>query len=280
MNSAIDRYDDIFNHLMNLAINRFTWGNLPLGLTSEQLEKLLIEKGVLMGYKSKYGLVILPCFGENKINIYGLPTHYRTMSVNGIMEDLVDIKDGVLLKNNPTSTGDYNLISNYATLLNDIQMTQDVNLFQQNIPKIIITENGSELTAKNIINKLRQFKLFIFARKSITSQIKVEDVLDTSSPYLLDKLTDFEKEKYNQILTRLGINNANTDKKERLITDEVNANNDLINVNLDLMFDVRKKFTEEFNSKFGTNVTVEKREVNLNDDRANDDNSLSNDNRG
>jgi len=280
LNSAIDRYDDIFNHLMNLAINRFTWGNLPLGLTSEQLEKLLIEKGVLMGYKSKYGLVILPCFGENKINIYGLPTHYRTMSVNGIMEDLVDIKEGVLLKNNPTSTGDYNLISNYATLLNDIQMTQDVNLFQQNIPKIIITENGSELTAKNIINKLRQFKLFIFARKSITSQIKVEDVLDTSSPYLLDKLTDFEKEKYNQILTRLGINNANTDKKERLITDEVNANNDLINVNLDLMFDVRKKFTEEFNSKFGTNVTVEKREVNLNDDRANDDNSLSNDNRG
>ena len=66
----------------------------------------------------------------------------------------------------------------------------------------------------------------------------------------------------NELLTFLGINNANTDKKERLIVDEVNAKHDFILVNLDHMFDEREKAVKEINEKFGLNIKVEKREVN------------------
>ena len=50
-------------------------------------------------------------------------------------------------------------------------------------------------------------------------------------------------------------------KRERLIQDEVNANNDYIQINLDLMYDMRLKFCEEVNAMFGTNIKVEKRKV-------------------
>ena len=86
-------------------------------------------------------------------------------------------------------------------------------------------------------------------------------MLDTQAPYLLDKLQDYKNELRSELLTFLGINNNNIVKKERLITDEVNANNELISIMLDLMYDLRKKACEEINNKFGLNITVNKREV-------------------
>ena len=78
----------------------------------------------------------------------------------------------------------------------------------------------------------------------------------------------------NELLTFLGINNSNTDKKERLLVDEVNSNNDFILVNIDHMYDERKRAVEEINKKFNLNITVDKREVELSGelyDRVKDD---------
>lgn len=259
---ALSREELLLNEFINLAINRFTWENLPFGLTSEQLEYMLIRFGELGGFKSKnQGILILPTFGESDVNVYGLPTKYRVESLNGQYTDSVDIDDIVLLKNNPTGTGDMETLQIFAKKIDDIESTQDVNLFQQNIPKIILTDENGKLTGKNLIQKLREYKFVIFGKKSLASSIEKSDVLDTSSPYLLDKLQDYKGDLRNELLTFLGINNNNVDKKERLITDEVNANNELISIMLDLMYDLRQRFCEEMKKKFNLDIKVSKREV-------------------
>ena len=141
-------------------------------------------------------------------------------------------------------------------------MTQDVNLFQQCMPKLILADEDSKLTAKNIINKIRKFKFVIFGKTTLVNNIKTSDVLDTSSPYILDKLQEQKIDLKNELLTYLGINNNNNiKKKERMIVDEVNANNEYTAINLDLMYDLRKRACDEINKKFGLNIKVEKREV-------------------
>lgn len=248
---------------VNLAVNRFTWDNLPQGLSSEILEEQLLKRGCMLGYESDFGLVILPCMGESDLNIYGMPTAYNVFSVNGKLQGMVNADDGVLLRNNPTSTDDYSFLEVYAKKLSDVNQTTDVNLFQQNIPKIILTDENGRLTAKALIDNLKRFKTVIFAKKNLGTQMNSSEILDNSAPYILDKLSDYENTLINKVLTRLAINNINSDKRERMIVDEVNANNDFININLDLMYDVRKNFCKEFNEKFGTNLKVKKREVNL-----------------
>ena len=52
------------------------------------------------------------------------------------------------------------------------------------------------------------------------------------------------------MLSYLGINNL-SEKKERLISDETNSNNELINMNLQSYLAPRKKACEQFNEKFG-----------------------------
>ena len=48
------------------------------------------------------------------------------------------------------------------------------------------------------------------------------------------------------------------DKKERLIVDEANANNDYINRNVDLLYKNRKIACDKINEKFNLNITVKR----------------------
>lgn len=263
---AISRYDYLLNDFINLAINRFTWDNLPLGLTSEQMEFLLISKGQLMFFEDNMqGYYILPSYPTSDLNVYGVATKYVVMSENGKYNKTIDIEKGVLIKNNPLASADIPTLETFAKRIDDIEMTQDVNLFQQCIPKIILADEDSKLTAKALINKVRQFKFAIFGKKSLVNNITSSDVLDTTSPYILDKLQQQKYDLKNELLTYLGINNNNNVKKERMIVDEVNANNEYTSINLDLMFDLRERACKEINEKFGFNIKVKKREVKVDD---------------
>lgn len=259
---AISRYDELLNEFTNLAINRFSWENLPYGLTSEQLELLLISRGQLMFFQDKLiGDLILPCYPTTDINVYGLATEYRVNAENGKYDETVNIDDGVIIKNNPLAVADMPTLEIFAKRIDDVEMTQDVNLFQQCMPKLILADEDSKLTAKSVVDKIRKFKFVIFGKKSLVNNISTSDVLDTSSPYIIDKLQQQKFDLKNELLTYLGINNNNNIKKERMIVDEVNANNEYTTINLDLMYDLRKKACDEINSKFGLNIKVEKREV-------------------
>lgn len=260
---ANSRYDLLYNEFLNLAINRFTWeGDLPYGLTSEQLEFLLITKGMLMGYEDELtGFRILPCFGEKDINAYGLPTTYKIMSENGKINDSVDVDNGVLLRNNPIGSADIDVIRSYAKKIDDIEMTMEVNLFQQSIPRIILADEDSKLSAKKLIEQIRQFKFAIFGKSTLTNNIKSSDVLDTQAPYVLDKLQDLKIALKNEYLTFVGINNSYNTKKERMLVDEVNSNNDYMATAIDLGYDMRKCFCDEVKKKFSKNLIVKKREV-------------------
>ena len=258
---AISREYLLLNEFLNLAINRFTWTNLPKGLTSERLEEMLICHGTLGAFVENEMLVILPMFGTKKVNIYNEHTDFHLFGFNGQTFSKSE-EEIVKLKNNQLGTEDLSTLQIYAKKIDDIEQTQDVNLFQQTIPKLIGTNKDGILTAKNIIKQIKEHKFVIFTKsKGLENQIKKEEVLDNTAPYLLDKLSDYENFYRNKVLTFLGINNANTDKKERLITSEVNANNDYIQINLDLMFDMRKRFCDEVKEKFGIIINVEKRRV-------------------
>lgn len=63
-----------------------------------------------------------------------------------------------------------------------------------------------------------------------------------------------------------GINTLSNEKKERLITDEANSNNELINLNLQSYLVPRQKACEQFNEKFGLTGTDKKISVRVRSD--------------
>ena len=257
---AIDHTQEIFNRFLNLAINRFTWDNLPTGIESRKLEEFLIRYGMVAFFNDdNYGNMILPCFNTSELNVYYEPTEVNVMGHK--YDKKIAIDDVVIIRNNATADNDYDDLLTFATRINEIELTMDINLNAQKTPFVVLCDEKERLTFKNIINEVRKFKYAIFGTKNL--KMNNVDVLNTSSPYLLDKLQQQKRELFNELLSFLGINNYNVEKRESLIVDEVNANNEFILVNLEHMYEERKKACDLINAKFGTNIEVKKREVYL-----------------
>jgi len=54
----------------------------------------------------------------------------------------------------------------------------------------------------------------------------------------------------------LGLNNANQDKKERLVTDEVSANDEQVMASRNIHLKARKTAADKINKMFGLNINV------------------------
>ena len=78
-------------------------------------------------------------------------------------------------------------------------------------------------------------------------------------PFIAPDLIALRDKYKSECFAHFGINyNPSEGKKERLLKDEINSNNDYINSMCDLMFKERQKAIEKVNKKYGLNIIVEK----------------------
>ena len=75
--------------------------------------------------------------------------------------------------------------------------------------------------------------------------------------YIVDDLLIDLRKFENEFCTDLGIPNSNTEKRERMITDEVNSNNTETALRAELWLERLKECVTRVNGMFGTNITVE-----------------------
>ena len=85
------------------------------------------------------------------------------------------------------------------------------------------------------------------------------EVLQTNSPYVADKLQEYKRNVWSEALSFLGVNNVADEKAERLITDEVNANNEMIDLSAQTMLLTRQQAAKKLNENYGFNVEVKQR---------------------
>lgn len=286
-------YIDYLDRLKLLATSLFTWENLDdiCGFgASRFLEQSLYELGracfVNDTDKQKIGMKVFKVNPSDKLNIYELPTKVTAWSI-GYSEEF-DFDDIVYIMNNELELPTINTLQLMAYRLFDTERTIDVNLTAQKTPVLIEGDTKTILTLKNVYMQYSGNTPFIFGNKQFDISNKL-NVLKTDAPYLIDKLELHKHEIWNEALTYLGIDNANTDKKERLITDEVESNNELITYYLNCFYKTRKQACDLINKKFLQNNdkkikiklnTDVLKELDLNEDniKGGDDNGTLHDN--
>lgn len=250
-------YVDYLDRLKLVATSLFTWEGLDevAGIgASRFLELALYENGRGVFFKDdELGYMALRVNPNDKFNVYMLPTKVICYSFEYNKEK--DFDDVVYIMNNNLQKPTLETLKLFAYRLYEVERTIDTNLLAQKTPILIEGDTKTILTLKNVYMQYSGNTPFIFGNKQYDLSNKLS-VLKTDAPYLLDKLTLYKHEIWEECLTFLGINNANTDKKERLITDEVNSNNELINYYLNCFYKTRKEACEQINKKYGLNIQI------------------------
>jgi len=251
-------YADYFDRLKLLAISLFTWEGLDeiAGYGASRFMELnLFEYGKSCFYKDETkGYMVLRANPDDKFNIYMLPNKILAWSLG--YSKKVDFDDLVYVMNNDLCLPTSQTIELMSYRLFETERTIDVNLIAQKTPILIEGDTKTILTLKNVYMQYSGNTPFIFGNKQFDISNKL-NVLKTDAPYLIDKLELHKHEIWNEALTYLGINNANTDKKERLITNEVDSNNDLINYYLNCFYKTRKEACDMINKKYGLKIKIE-----------------------
>ena len=242
-------------HYQMLALNRYRWENLPNGIESRYIEEMLYDNGeCAMFDHPDLGLCVLRSSSRENLNIYGEPTK---LSLTGFNEHrTVMMDDCVRIMNNDLALPTLPNIVYYARRMAELDDIIMQNLRQQRVPYLFATDENNSFSLKSLYDRMYQGEPAIFIDKEM---LKGEPenimVLPTQAPYLVDKLQVQKQEMERELLTFLGINNT-LEKKERLLVDETNSNNQFIKMASDIGFKQRQLACEQLNEMFGLNVRV------------------------
>lgn len=251
-------YLQYVNRLTELSISMFDWKNLPSTIDVRFLELALFNDGMAVFFKDEVmGYLGLQVMIGGELDVYRIPSTRSVFAQNGYQREL-DRNNSVIIFNNMLHTNSILDVQEMSKRLYEIQRTIDVNVLQQKTPKIITCTENQRLVMKNLYAQYIGNEPFIFGDKNLDlSGIKT---LDTTSPYVADKLYELKAQYWNEALTYLGISNVNTVKKERMITDEVQRNlGGTIASRYSRLF-MRQQACEQINKMFGLNISVDYRE--------------------
>lgn len=251
-------FTDYFYRLSLIALSIFKWDNLPNGINERWIEKYLFDIGECMFFKDPILGFRVSKSIDKGINVYNEPIDLEPEST-GLTEPKTYKNgiDAVLIKNNDLSIPTLPTLQLYAYRLADLTRAQDVNITAQKTPILIITSDRQKLTMKNVFNQWSGNEPVIYGDKEMN--IDGVKVLKTDAPIVFDKIQIQKHQLWNEVMTFLGVNNANQDKKERLVDDEVQANNEQVKICLDVMLKARQSACMDINRIFGTNIKVSAR---------------------
>lgn len=251
-------YYDYLERFKKICLSMFEWKNLPDSMSARYLEECLYYKGQAALLKDElYGYINTQVCDDGYLNIYGLPSQlhcysYQYNTQRNLYTGLEgkELSDAVLVMNNWQRTPTAFTIELFCQRLAEAEMTASINIKAQKTPVLIVVDENQRLMMENLYSQYDGNRPFIFGDKNQLSENAIKSI-NTGANFIADKIMEYKKQIWNEALQFLGVNTLQTEKKERLITDEASSNNELINLNLQSMLIPRQEAAEQFNKLFG-----------------------------
>lgn len=250
------------NQLYLKIFSLFTFENLPDTWDIDYLRDNLFRNGIMACVEKDGVNYCLNC-GYTGINVYNKPTKVMiSNTVLGTFERTIH-KDCELLYINYLN-GHFlsceRIVNRYALLLAQCDGSLNVNLINSRVAHVFIGETDAQIKSyKKMYDEISNGKPCAFIKNSKNGtplDNSKLDILNVKNTYVANDILLTKRTIMNEFLTEIGINNANTNKRERLVTDEVNANDEETNALLMLWKDTMTKCFDKINAMFDTNIKV------------------------
>lgn len=218
-------------YLLQKAISVFVWRIPETWNRAYFLYTLYCFGHVAIINTNKYGVIPQAC-GLEGYNVFYQPTNAIITNplLLGLRTPRID-SECVLLKLQPDYGGIMDLVSTYANLLAECVLSAGTNLVNSKTAFGFFTDKKNVADAiKKAYDQAANGQPLVVMDKQLQNPTDGKPALDNffrdvKGGYILSDLLSDMRKIEAMYDTDIGIPNANTDKRERLITDEVNANN-------------------------------------------------------
>lgn len=253
-------YTDYYYRLMLIARSVFEWENLPNGIDEKWIERYLFLEGRCVFFKDdELGFMVAKCADDGTLNAYDEPTSVTPSATGYIGKSLETNEECVIIRNNDISLSTSPSIQLFAYRLAEATRTSDVNIRAQKTPVIVLCDDKQKLSFKKAMSQIEENEFAVYGYKNF--DIDAIKAIKLDAPVVFDKLTLQKHDVWNECMTFLGINNANQDKRERLVDDEVQANNEQVFASGNVFLKARQQACKQINELFGLNISVKLREM-------------------
>lgn len=260
-NTELQRF--FARYLLQKAMSVFKW-DLPETWDRDYFLYVLYGIGYIAVLNTdKYGVIPQQC-GLDGYNIFYQPK--RALITNPLLKGLRSLDIGTqctLIKLQPDYGSVMDLVGFYADMMALTAETAGVNLVNSRLSYVFFGKNKNTAESqKKLFDRVASGEPATFVDTALydvqsgnPSWIPFQQ--NVGQNYIAgDALADLRKWEM-MFDTDIGIPNANTDKKERLISDEVNANNVEVTSKADLWLDQLQKSFAQTSKMFGIKLGVE-----------------------
>ena len=211
------------NIIMQLAMSRFKWLNLPNTCDARFLEWTLLNEGVAtiaFPPKMRGTFFSTRVQFQSELDVYDNPFQWDSIGNNG-WRFHCSMFNGALIRDNSTRFPLMEGINLYARELAQIRITKNVNRFHQKMPVIFLTPEARKNDAINMIKQVAGGEPAVLAYPEFERDLSAM-ALQTGVPYLAEPMAQDEMNVWNRVYMMLGIDNS-TLKMERQTQDEIQA---------------------------------------------------------
>lgn len=245
--------------LINKGLMLFEWKNIPETIVKRSIETRLFFKGKLaFFFDDRYGYQMLPFTYDGGINDDGQYTKLIPISLNGIDYGVKYInEDCVVVRDNEIEIPPLIYAVYFGDEISDLFNVRRKNNNWLKIPFVFKGTGNRDKDAKRALDVKSVMidndnEAFVF-----TDAFNDLTFFDLKPQYFGAEIEEQIKVMKNNYLEYLGIDHLNFDKKERMITSEVEIKEEENSLNLAKRYRTRKEAVTKINEIFDLNISVE-----------------------
>lgn len=262
-----ETYDLIMNKYYNIFMNKYHISNVDM----EQEYFCLLQwwnTGTFATFKidvadeeHPQGILVMTPYAPSFWNIYGFPIRCTLVNLRGVSfipsREMYVNKDVVLAWCQRNHKGIKYLVDYYANKIALVDAVIFMNLQASKTPWLLGVTPESKSKMETYMNNLFNDEAYLYIDLEDIDKIKP---LVTGSNYIIDKLQDYKDRLENELREVMGLNNLGvSEKKEHLITGEIEVNNETTQDNIDNVLDVMKEWAERVKEVLGVDISVDLR---------------------
>ena len=248
-------------YLIQKVISVFEFSGIPEEWALNYFQYVLICRGYIgIIDTARYGVIPQEC-GLSGFDVFYQPNR---ITVANPLLDFKELKIGSqceVIKMQPDYGGILDLVGTYADLMALCLESAGVNLLNSKLSYVFAAGNKTQAESfKKMFDKIATGEAAVFVDKNLFNEdgSRNWDVFfqNLKQNYVTSDILNDMKTLEDQFNTAVGIPNANTQKRERLITDEVNANNVDTEAKISLWIETMRRDMKRVNDMFGLSLDV------------------------